>query len=79
VFKNPIQDIKTSHFISLCILRDRPQQKIPRELCGGEILLYFYIPMFPCNEFLMGWNRKIQKHTKETDRSGKFKRTRSKE
>jgi len=27
--------VKSSLFISLCILRDLHQQKIPRELCGG--------------------------------------------
>jgi hypothetical protein len=58
--------MKTSLFIFLCILRDLPQQqKIPRELVmwwGGEILLYFYVPMFPWKDFLMRQIRKIQKH-----------------
>jgi hypothetical protein len=27
--------VKTSPLISFCIFRDLPQQKIPRELCGG--------------------------------------------
>jgi len=31
----PHFQLKTSLFISLCILRDFPKQKIPRELCGG--------------------------------------------
>jgi hypothetical protein len=51
-------------------LRDLPQQKIPRELCGGgdpPIFLGFYVPM---ESFLMGWIRKLQKH-KERDRPGK--------
>jgi len=37
----------------------------------GEILLYFYVPMFPWKDFLMGRIRKIQKHKEERDRSGK--------
>jgi hypothetical protein len=45
----------------------------------GEISLYFYVPMFPWKDFLMGWIRKIQKHKEEKDRSGKFKKTRRKE
>jgi hypothetical protein len=55
-------------------LRDLEQQKIPRELCGGgdPLPLYFYIPMFPWKDFLMGWIRKIQKHKEERDRSGIF-------
>jgi len=36
---------KTSLLISLCILRDLLQQKIPRDL--GKIPLYLYVPMFP--------------------------------
>jgi hypothetical protein len=45
----------------------------------GEIPLYFYIPMFPWKDFLMGWIRKIQKHKEESDGSGNFKKTRRKE
>jgi hypothetical protein len=46
----------------------------------GEIPLYFYIPMFPLKDFLMGWIRKIQKHKEERrNRSGNFKKTRTKE
>jgi len=59
-------------------LRDLPQQKFPRELCGeGDppIFLGFYVPM---ERFLMGWIRKLQKH-KESDRSGNFLKTRGKE
>jgi hypothetical protein len=40
--------IKNLFFISLCILRDLPQQKIPRELCGGgnpAIFLCSHVPM----------------------------------
>jgi hypothetical protein len=60
---------KSSLFISLCILRDLHQQKIPRELCGGGDRCY--ISTFPCSHgksFLMGWNRKIQNtRRKQTD------------
>jgi hypothetical protein len=54
--------IKTSLFISLCILRDLPQQKITRELCSGgdcAIFLCSHVLMFSWNDFLMGWIRKI--------------------
>jgi hypothetical protein len=44
--------LKNSHFISLCILRDLPQQKIPNELCGGEDPAIFF--MFPWKYFLQG-------------------------
>ncbi len=73
--------LKPSLFISLCILRDLPQQKIPRASCGGgdSVSLYFYIPMCLWKDFLMGWIRKIQNHKEERDRSGKFKKTRRKE
>jgi hypothetical protein len=40
----------------------------------GEILLYFYIPMFPWKDFLMGRIRKFQKYKEERYRSGKFKK-----
>ncbi len=45
----------------------------------GEILLYFYVPMFPGKDFLMGQIRKIKKHEEERDRSGKKFKTRRKE
>jgi len=38
----------------------------------GAILLYFYVPMFPWKDFLMGQIRKIQKHKEERDRSAKI-------
>jgi hypothetical protein len=44
-----------------------------------EILLYFYVPMFPWKDFLMGRIRKNKKHKEERHRSGKFKKTRRKE
>jgi hypothetical protein len=44
-----------------------------------EILLYFYVPMFPWKDFLMGRIKKIKKHKEERDRSGRFKKTRRKE
>jgi hypothetical protein len=56
-------------------LRDLPQQKIPRAVGGDPVLPYFYIPMFPWKDFLMGRIRKIQKHKEERDRSGKLKKT----
>jgi hypothetical protein len=41
--------MKTSSlYISLCILRDLPQQKILSELCGGEDPAIF-ISMFACS------------------------------
>jgi hypothetical protein len=40
---------KTSLLISLCIMRDLLQQKIPRDL--GKIPLYLYVPMFPWKDF----------------------------
>jgi hypothetical protein len=42
---------KTSLFISLCILRDLPQQKIPRELCGGEDSTIFLCSHAPMERF----------------------------
>ncbi len=36
-----------------------------------EILLYFYVPMFPWKDFLMGRIREIKKHKEERDRSDK--------
>jgi len=59
-------------------LRDLPQQKITGSYAMGEVMLYFYVPMFPWNNFLMGWIRKIEKHKEEGDKSGKFKKTRRK-
>jgi hypothetical protein len=40
----------------------------------GEILLYFYIPMFPWKDFFIGRIKKFQKYKEERDRSGKFKK-----
>ncbi len=57
--------VKTSLFVSLCILRDLPQQKILGSYAVGEILLYFYVPMFPWKDFLMGQITKIQKNKKQ--------------
>jgi hypothetical protein len=80
MFKNPIQDIKTSLFISLCILRDLPQQKIPRELCGGEIPSIFPLHSHvPVKRAFDGMEQENSRHKEERDRSGKFKKTRSKE
>jgi hypothetical protein len=52
---------KTSLLISLCILRDLPQQKIPLELCGGGDLLTFLCSHVPMERFWIEWIRKIQK------------------
>ncbi len=58
--------ITTSPFISLWILRDLPQQKIPRELCDGgdpAIFLYFHVPI---EKKLMGKiTKKITKNKKK--------------
>ncbi len=68
IFKNEIHVIKklvkTSLLICLCILRDFPQQKIPRELWGGGDLAIF----LRSHENIFLW-----------DRSGKLKKTRRKE
>jgi hypothetical protein len=62
--------LKPSLLISLCILRELPQQKIPRASCGrgDPVSLYFYIPMFIWKDFLMGCIRKSQNQKKERDR-----------
>jgi hypothetical protein len=70
--------IKTSLFISLCILRFLPQQKIIRELCSGGDHAIFLCSHVLMEQFLMGRIRKIQKHKEEGDKSGKFKKTRRK-
>jgi hypothetical protein len=70
--------VKTSLFISLCILRDLLQQKIPRELCGGGDLPIFLRSHVPMKRFFdemdlensktqvgKGQITKIQKNTKE--------------
>jgi hypothetical protein len=51
-----------------------PQQKILGSYAVGEILLYFYIPMFPWKDFLMGLIRKIHKN-KEGKNGGKKKKS----
>jgi hypothetical protein len=70
--------IKTSLFISLCILRFLPQQQITRELCSGGDCTIFLCSHVLMEHFLMGRIRKIQKHKEEGDKSGKFKKTRRK-
>ncbi len=50
---------KTSLFISLCTLRDLSQQKIPRELCGGEDPPY--VSMFQWKGFFDGTNQENSK------------------
>jgi hypothetical protein len=79
MFGGKTGNIKTSLFISFCILRDLlPQQKIPRELCGGgdpTIFLCSHVPMERSFDGLNHGNsktqggkgqiRKIQKNKKE--------------
>jgi hypothetical protein len=71
--------IKTSLFISLCILRDIPQQKIPRELCGGGDggdLVIFLCSRVPMERFFDGTDKENLKNQEEMDRSGKLRKTR---
>jgi hypothetical protein len=53
--------VKTSLFISLCILRDLPQQKIPRELCGGGDSTIFLCSHVPTERFFDGMDQKNSK------------------
>jgi hypothetical protein len=53
--------VKTSLLISLCILRDLPQQKVPLEECGGGDPLIFLCSHVPMERFLMGWIRENSK------------------
>ncbi len=53
--------VKTSLFISLCILRDLPQQKIPRELRGGGVSIIFLRSHVPMERF---FDRMDQKNSK---------------
>jgi hypothetical protein len=70
--------IKTSLFISLCIFRDLPQQKITRELCSGGDRTIFLCSHVPMEQFFdrtdqensktqggRGQIRKIQENKKE--------------
>jgi hypothetical protein len=70
--------VKTSLSISLCILRDLPQQKIPREFCSERDPAIFLCSHVPLERFFDGTNqknsktqggkaqiRKIQKNKKE--------------
>jgi len=74
MFKNPIQDIKTSHFISLCIFRALPQQKIPRELCGGEIPSIFPLHSHvPVKRAFDGMEQENSRRKEETDQENSKK------
>ncbi len=44
----------TCLFISLCTLRDLPQEKNPKPLCLGKIFLFFYILTFLYKESMCG-------------------------
>jgi hypothetical protein len=59
-----MQPIKTSLFISLCILRDLPQQKIPRELSGGGDPAIFLCSHVPMNRFLDGMDQENSEKTR---------------
>jgi hypothetical protein len=73
-----VRAVKTSLSISLCILRDLPQQKILRELCSERDPAIFLCSHVPMERFFDGTNqensktqggkgqiRKIQKNKKE--------------
>jgi len=63
--RTPSKTKKTSHFISLSILRNLPQQKIPRELCCGEIPAIFLHSDVSMERVFDGMEQKNSK----TDRS----------
>ncbi len=80
-------NIKTSLFISLCILRDLPPRKIPRELCGrGDltIICRSHVPMERLFDGMdeensktqggKGQIRKIEKEKQEGKSGGKKKK-----
>jgi hypothetical protein len=52
--------VKPSLLISLCVLRDLPQQKITRELCSGGDRAIFLCSCVPMDNFLMGRIRKFR-------------------
>jgi hypothetical protein len=56
--------IKTSLFISLRILRDPPQQKIPWELCGGGDPAIFLCSHVPMKRFFDGTDQENSKNTR---------------
>ncbi len=75
-----LQVIKTSLFISPCILRDLPQAEDPWG--GMRRGRACYISTFPCSHGKMFWwdgSGKFKKHKEKRDRSGKLKKTRRKE
>jgi hypothetical protein len=63
--------VKTSLFISLCILRDLPQQKIPRELSSGGDPAIFLCSHVPMERFFEGTD---QENSKQGKNGGKKKR-----
>jgi hypothetical protein len=56
-------------------VREIPSRRSLGSYVVREILLYFYIPVFPWKEFLMGRIRKIQK-TQEGKKNGGNKKKR---
>ncbi len=68
-------NIKPSLFISLCILRDLlPQQKIPRELCGGGDPAIFLCSHVPMERFFDGMNHENSKTQGGKQRIRKFQK-----
>jgi hypothetical protein len=51
-----------------------PSRRSLGRYAAGESLLYFYIPMFPWKDVLMGWIRKIQKTQGEKGQIRKVKK-----
>jgi hypothetical protein len=56
--------INTSLFISLCILSDLPQQKIPRELCSQGDPTIFLCSHVPMERFFDGADQENSKNTR---------------
>jgi len=56
-----VQAEKTSLSISLCILSDLPQQKIPRELCSEGDPAIFLCSHVPMERFFDGTNQENSK------------------
>jgi len=74
-YKCTAQDVfcvcKTSLLISLCILRDLPQQKISLELCGGGDPLIFLCSHVPMERFFDGMD---QENSKTQGRKGQIRK-----
>jgi hypothetical protein len=66
-------DCENLSFISLCILRDLPQQKIPRELSGGGDPPIFLCSHVPMERFFEGTD---QENSKQQRKNGGKKKKR---